>query len=139
MSFETPAAAEHAFYEAFVKRDLGAMRQVWSDDVTVACIHPGAGLLLGIDAIMQSWAEIFDGAMTPQVKVKPIQVRTDVELSWHLVEEHIRSADQARGATVFATNVYQRDNGGWLMRLHHASLPLVESEPEPMSQRPPLH
>jgi hypothetical protein len=139
MSYETPTAAERAFYDAFVKRDLDAMRQVWSDAPTVACVHPGGGLLLGPDAIMQSWAEIFEGAIAPRIQVKALHVRADVEVAWHLVEEHIRSSDQARAATVISTNVYQRDAGGWRMHLHHASLPLVETQPEPETRHRPLH
>lgn len=138
-SFDTPADAERAFYRAFVDRDLAAMRRVWRDDETVACVHPGGGLLLGLEAIMQSWAEIFHGAAEPQLKVRPIQVRIDCELALHLVEEQIRSGDQARSATVIATNVYQRTAEGWLMRLHHASLPLVEPEADRTTPRPPLH
>jgi ketosteroid isomerase-like protein len=139
MPFETPTAVERAFYEAFVNRDLEAMRRVWSDEATAACVHPGGGLLLGPKSIMQSWADIFHGATAPQLQVRPIQVRTDAELALHLVEERIRSADQSRAATVIATNVYQRTADGWLMRLHHASLPLVETESDPATAPPPLH
>jgi ketosteroid isomerase-like protein len=137
MAFETPSEAERAFYEAFANRDLSAMRSVWQDDATAACLHPGGGLLLGLEAIMQSWAEIFAGSSAPSLQVRPIHVDKDGGLALHLVEERIRSANQDRGATVIATNVYQRMSNGWLMRLHHASLPLVEPIDEP--DRPPLH
>lgn len=137
MKFPEPKQAEKAFYEAFIDRDLNAMRQVWSPDPDIACIHPGGGLLIGIEAIMASWREIFHDTSAPQLSVRPVQIRLDNDTAIHIVEEKIRSGDQGRQATVIATNVFQRDTNGWLMRLHHASLPLVEPIESP--PQVPLH
>ena len=137
MKFTSPEQAEKAFYKAFIDRDLDAMRQVWSPQPEVACIHPGGGLLIGIEAIMVSWRDIFHGASAPQLRVRPVQVHVDNGTAIHIVEENIRSAEQGRQATVIATNVFRHDSDGWLMHLHHASLPLVE--PVEASPQPPLH
>jgi ketosteroid isomerase-like protein len=139
MPYNTSTEAERAFYAAFVNRDLEAMRSVWSPRPDAACIHPGGGLLLGIEAIMASWGEILTGASAPRVRVRPIQARTDGDTAYHLVEERIDNPSQQRRATVIATNVYQRSESGWLMSLHHASLPLVEPIDKPSESRAPLH
>lgn len=138
MSFKEPTDAERAFYRAFVDRDLTAMRAVWIDGPAAACVHPGGGLLLGIDAIMASWRDIFSGTSAPRIRVTPVQTRIDSDTAFHIVEEQIESADQDRAATVIATNLYERVEQGWRMRLHHASLPLVEASGT-APQRPPLH
>jgi ketosteroid isomerase-like protein len=139
MPYDTSTEAERAFYTAFVNRDLEAMHRVWSPGADAACIHPGGGLLLGIEAIMASWAEILNGASAPRVQVRPIRARTDGDTAYHLVEERIDNPSQQRSATVIATNVYQRSEAGWLMSLHHASLPLVEQTDKPSEGRAPLH
>ena len=136
MPFRDPLSAEKAFYTAFVERDLDAMRACWSAGPEAACVHPGGGLLIGIEAIMASWADIFTGSSTPRVRVRLVQKSIDRQTALHIVEEHIESADQDRHATVVATNVYRRVGDGWLMRLHHASLPLVEPAAAPET---PLH
>lgn len=138
MAFPDPAAAEAAFYTAFRQLDLGQMRTVWLDSSTVSCIHPGAGLLQGTDAIMASWAEIFDGSKVPQVEHRLILASTDHDLAVHTVEENVSSGTGERSARILATNVYARGKDGWQMLAHHASLPLVEPRPT-SSQSSPLH
>jgi len=139
MPYNTPTEAEKAFYTAFVNRDLEAMRRVWSPQPEAACIHPGGGLLQGIEGIMSSWTEILSGASAPRVQVRPIQTHTDGDTAYHLVEERIDSPSQQHSATVIATNVYRRSDSGWLMILHHASLPLVEPAGKAAAGRTPLH
>lgn len=135
MSFDDPTTAERAFYTAFVDRDLDAMRRVWSHQPDAACLHPGGGLLVGVEAIMASWADIFRGASAPRIQVRPVQTRVDRDIAIHIVQEQIRSTDQDREATVVATNVYRRVGNGWLMWLHHASLPLIEpAQPRPKAK-----
>lgn len=138
MPFKDPTAAERAFYQAFTDRDLTAMKAVWVDAPRAACVHPGSGLLLGTDAIMSSWRDIFSGTSAPRVRVTVVQSWADTRTAVHIVEEHIESSDQDRSATVIATNLYERVQQGWLMRVHHASLPLVEPSSAP-PQRAPLH
>jgi ketosteroid isomerase-like protein len=138
MAYDTPVAAERAFYEAFVRRDVDAMRRVWRPSDDVACVHPGGGLLLGLDDVLGSWAEIFSGASAPEMQVRPLQTHVDGDTAMHLVEERIDSPAQRRTARVIATNLYRRTPDGWLLHLHHASLPLVDPT-DTAGSRPPLH
>lgn len=135
MPFNDPTTAERAFYRAFVDRDLDAMRQIWSQQPDAACLHPGGGLLVGVEAIMASWADIFRGTSAPHIEVRLVQTSVDHATAIHIVTEQIRNSDQGREATVVATNVYRRVGNGWLMWLHHASLPLVEpAKPRPKAK-----
>jgi ketosteroid isomerase-like protein len=139
MSFPDPAAAEAAFYEAFSTLDLTQMRTVWLDSERASCIHPGAGLLQGIDTIMASWAAMFDNSQIPQVEHRLIQVSRDTNLTVHTVAENVSTDSGRRSALILATNVYIRIDDRWHMLAHHASLPLINQEQDQEQQPPPLH
>ena len=130
-SYPDPTAAEAAFYHAFRTLDLGAMRAVWLDSAEASCIHPGAGLLHGTEAIIASWASIFDNSQPPSVSPRLVQASADHNLAVHTVAEHISSGSGDSAALVIATNVYTRTPDGWRMLSHHASLPLVERGRDP--------
>jgi hypothetical protein len=50
-------AANAAYYRAFTSADFAAMSRIWADD-NVSCIHPGWLVLLGRQAILESYREI---------------------------------------------------------------------------------
>lgn len=135
--FSTADAAENAFYRAFAGTDLTAMARVWHDGDEARCIHPGGGLLSGAGAVLDSWRQIFAGAAAPTVRHRLLHRAGAGGLSIHLVEEQIGPGDDPeRGLTrILATNVYRQTTDGWRMVLHHATLPLVESQEE--SPAPP--
>ena len=126
-AFDSPEAAESAFYLAFASVDPDAMGRVWSDAHPVACIHPGGGLLVGRQAVLQSWIEILSGSSPPRLEQRLIGRMDAPGLRVHLVEETIRpgSDPNASPSLVISTNVYAREAGGWRMTLHHASLPMM--------------
>jgi hypothetical protein len=126
--FADSHAVETAFYTAFRQLDLDLMRALWTDSPETACVHPGGDLLQGKAAVMDSWAEIFRGAVQPTISVRLLSVQSHDRLAVHLVREQIRSPG-GQQASVIATNVYRLEGSAWRMLLHHASLPLVESSP----------
>lgn len=125
--FDTPEAAEAAFYKAFATVDLELMGAVWADGDQALCIHPGGGLLRGKVAVMQSWLEIFSNAAKPAVEYRCIDGYVSDNLVVRLAEERIRPRDKEDTAAnrVLATNVFLRLDGSWRLGEHHASLPLV--------------
>jgi ketosteroid isomerase-like protein len=125
--FFSPDAAEDAFYRAFAALDPAAMRRVWSADDTVTCIHPGGPLLQGLQAVLQSWSEIFAGSQPPRLSWERLSAVESDDLAVHVTAEQIQSGDpeSARGARVVATNVFRRGPAGWLLVQHHASLPMI--------------
>jgi ketosteroid isomerase-like protein len=128
MKFSHPTLAERAFYDAFTKLDASAMRRVWCDSDAVYCIHPGGPALRGLDAVVRSWAEIFESADPPSIEFRPLERQTGDTLAIHLVEDSIRpgSASGEPASTVLATNTYLLQDGEWHMLSHHSSLPLVK-------------
>jgi uncharacterized protein (TIGR02246 family) len=125
------AAVERAnadFYTAFETSDLAAMRNVWMDDDSASCVHPGWRVLHGTSRIMRSWAVIF--ANTPYIQFflndVDVTVLGDVAVV-RCVESILTSVGDTSGdASVAATNVFVRHDEGWRLWLHHGS-PIVQT------------
>lgn len=130
--FATPQDAETAFYDAFVKRDLDAMMEVWSDDDDSYCVHPGAARVSGIERIRESWRQIFNSGQDLRFNLREQQLIHTMMLAVHSVYEHISIAGQPRARQpMIATNVYQRTERGWRMVVHHAATAPASVRPEP--------
>ncbi len=124
MSDEAAVETANAeFYAAFEASDLARMRNVWVDDDTASCVHPGWRVLRGTSRIMRSWAVIF--ANTPYIQFfltdSDVTVHGDVAVV-RCVENILTSVGDTSGdASVAATNVFVRRDGGWRLWLHHGS------------------
>ncbi len=124
--YSTPDKAEAAFYEAFQQGDLYAMMDVWSDDDSIVCIHPGAPRLEGEEMVREGWRQILENSIGLEFVLTDIQATEDDLLSIHMVREEINIDGEFSGV-MLVTNIYRRvDDKGWRMMLHHAS-----PEPEP--------
>ena len=120
--YETPEAAEAAFYDAFERRDLDAMTALWDHEAEVSCIHPGGPRLDDIETILDSWRAIFEGGQRLRFERVGVAPTAGTDVAVHCLYEVIRFGErfEQRG-TVVATNVYRRTEGGWRMVIHHAS------------------
>lgn len=120
INLRTPDEAEIVFYETFMHCDTETMAALWADG-DVVCIHPGSAAIVGYDAVMGSWSQIFTNARPPQITYSAIKRTVSKDLAVNLVMEEI-STDGAETALVLATNIYQKFECGWLMVEHHGSL-----------------
>ena len=140
--FATPQDAEAAFYDAFVKRDLEAMMEAWSDDDDSYCVHPGAARISGIDRIRESWRQIFASGQDLRFSLRDQLLIHTMMLAVHSVYEHVFIAGQSRARQpMIATNVYQRTEHGWRMVAHHAAAApaSLRAEPDTESATKTLH
>jgi ketosteroid isomerase-like protein len=123
----TAEAAERAFYAAMADGDLDRMMALWADDDAAVCNHPGGSRLIGREAILASFREIFAGggvrsagAGVPAGRIGDVAVHSLIE----------RIAVDGRGGTetveVVATNVFVRSGGGWRILVHHAGVSEAE-------------
>lgn len=120
--FDTPDEAEQAFYAAFETGDLEAMMQVWDEDDDVVCIHPMGRCLTGVQAVAQSWQEIFESGHSMRFQVQQRRFTRDEKLSVHTVIEHISHGRRFENrSVVIATNIYKLTPFGWRIIVHHAS------------------
>ncbi|MBX2879470.1 MAG: nuclear transport factor 2 family protein [Granulosicoccus sp.] len=118
--FKTPEEAELAFYEALERADIDAMKQVWSDDDSIVCIHPGSGRLEGRADVVESFTQLFLDSPVMDFSITDARCSTVNDMAIHLVREEIEIDGQLVSIMV-STNIYQNIEGSWRMTLHHAS------------------
>lgn len=132
--FTTAQACENAFYAAFEARDLDLMMRVWASHTPIMCVHPGAALLHGRDAVMSSWRQIFSAPDPLRFTISDQQIFEYGDLAVRVVHENIHHGPAHTLAVVLATNVFVRRNEAWTLCSHHASpTPPPASVPSPQS------
>ncbi len=115
--------ANEKFYDAFNKQDADLMEKVWLDDPSVICIHPGWMVLRGLDAIMPSWQEIFQGSDPLDIKLSNVEVTASLDMVWVSCQENLFliKSSGVQTSRVHATNIFKQVDNVWKMVLHHAS------------------
>jgi len=123
-------AANQAFYAAFERLDLEAMTNLWARDVPVSCVHPGWDLVLGHEAVMQSWRSIFEGTSELHFRSEELQVTAGAEMGWAVSREVLSTTVQGMPVenTLTAVNTFVLEQGVWRVAHHHAA-PLLGGKP----------
>ena len=119
-------AANAAFYRAFNAGDYAAMSEIWAAHSPVACLHPGAPLLIGREAVLGSWRAMLRGG-------PGFTLRCDgpkAQLFGTTAVVYCYEGSDAQPAHLVATNVFVREDRGWRMVHHHAG-PLSNPVPPP--------
>ena len=129
--------ANAAFYRAFESLSLPRMEDLWLRAAHIKCVHPGWGLLIGWGPVMESWERIFANTVAMRFTLSHVHVEVCGDLAWVSLTENIDSATREGDVTsqVQATNIFQRQDGRWLLVLHHGSPvypPYVGANPERM-------
>lgn len=117
------SAANAAFYDAFERRDLDAMSDVWEHSDRVGCVHPGWAILTGWGSVSASWFALFDGPQRLQFIVTDERVSVAGDLAWVTCNENL--IDGGSTQAVAATNVFARTGSEWLLVHHHGS-PVIQ-------------
>lgn len=112
-------SAHRRYYEAFERRDLDLMSDVWEHSDRVACTHPGWRTLRGWGAVSGSWFAIFGGPQQLQVILTNEAIEVAGDVAWATVDENLLDADGS--GTVAALNVFVRSDGRWRLVAHHGS------------------
>jgi ketosteroid isomerase-like protein len=121
-------AANTAYYEAFAFADFAAMSRVWAQD-NVSCIHPGWPALLGRQAILESYRQIFNNPNQDRIEPRNETVLIDGG------EARVLCVEFVGGAALAATNLFRRSDGAWRMS-HHQASPIATLVEEPAAQPP---
>ena len=128
-------AVNDAFYEALGSLDLAGMDAVWWHEEWVRCLHPGWDLILGWEAIQDSWKSIFRSTLQVRVAISRPLVHVMGDTAWVSCIEHLTSTVEGDFTTalVETTNIFVRRNGHWRM-VHHHTTPLPGRIPSGTSQ-----
>lgn len=108
--------ANDVFYVAFAGRDMGAMDQVWSEQTSVACIHPGWNPIAGREEVMESWIAILGNEGSPPVQCRNAHATLIGDVAVVVCHEEIDDT------FLIATNIFVKEDGRWKM-IHHQAGP----------------
>jgi ketosteroid isomerase-like protein len=116
-------AANQAFYRAFEKRDMDAMKSVWSNGTGSLCIHPGRQALKGWEDIQSSWQQIFKNTDYLEIDIELISVDVSGQLAYVVVVENLQQVVRGRRvkARSLATNIFEKMAQDWYLVHHHGS------------------
>ena len=122
--FSSSDEVESAFYSAFEMGDGQLMSTVLADK-DVSCIHPKSVVIVGREAVLNSWMYIASHYNDPEISFDVIKKVVSDDLAIHLVVEEISVEHQSDSEAQFvlSTNIYIRQKNGWRLMVHHASLP----------------
>ena len=115
--------ANARFYRAFEALDIAEMDRVWVHGEHVKCVHPGWPLLTGWEAVRESWETIFTNTEEMRFTLSNVSAVVGGEQAWVTCTENILSevAGRVTVTAILATNLFERDGGGWRLVHHHAS------------------
>lgn len=115
-------AANEAFYRAFGARDLDAMRALWSERTSVACIHPGWAPLFGRTSVLESWQAILEGAGAPEIACSGAHAFVQGESAFVVCTERLGDG------SLVATNIFVLEDSHWKL-VHHQAGPTPTVDP----------
>jgi SnoaL-like domain len=121
-------AANAAYYRAFASGDFAAMSSIWADE-HVSCIHPGWPVLIGREAILESYREIMRNPNQERIEPHNETVLAGSE------EARVVCVEFVGGAALAATNLFRRVDGAWRMT-HHQASPIAALVEDVASQPP---
>ena len=124
---EAVKAADLAFYAALSAMDAKAMAAVWADKPYVTNIGPGSkAVRVGYADAVTTWIETLVPSRYSELKVQLTSiasVQVNGNVAWTVGMEHLSGKNKTGDAVsfdLFVTDIYEKDDGKWLMVAHHA-------------------
>jgi ketosteroid isomerase-like protein len=116
-------AVNQAFYRAFEKKDIAAMSAIWSQGISIVCIHPGRSVLRGPQVIRNSWEQIFKHTSYIEIDLEVISQEVSGDLGYVVLVENLLQVSGGRRiqAQSIATNIFERMGNSWYLVSHHGS------------------
>ena len=116
-------AASKAFYAALSGTDVAAMKQVWAHTPYVVYVGPSSkSIVRGWAAVEAAWEQSF-ASRSRRVSLTESYIFPDGNIAWEVGTENgtVKAKDGSeRKSDNIVTNVYENQNGRWLMVSHHA-------------------
>jgi ketosteroid isomerase-like protein len=126
---ESVRSTNQRFYDALSSQNLLVMEAIWSHAPHVRCVHPGWNMLVGWEAIRDSWRSIFTQALCLTVEALDPQVTVLGPTAIVTCREKITSftLEGSTMASAEAANIFEKRAGRWQLIHHHAS-PILSAE-----------
>jgi ketosteroid isomerase-like protein len=117
-------AASTAFYAALSGTDVAAMKQVWAHTPYVVYVGPQSKTIVrGWAAVEAAWEQSF-ASRSRSVSLTESDIHIDGNIAWEVGTETgtvklLKDGSESKSDNI-VTNVYEKQNGRWLMVEHHA-------------------
>jgi ketosteroid isomerase-like protein len=116
-------AASTAFFAALSGTDVAAMKEVWAHTPDVVYVGPQSKTLVrGWAAVEAAWEQSF-ASRSRRVSLAESYIYTEGNIAWEVgTETGTSKAKDGSESKIdnIVTNVYEKQNGRWLMVAHHA-------------------
>jgi len=117
--------ANQAFYAALSKRDIAAIRKVWSSAPDIQNIGPRSKTAdVGWEAQKKSYEMTFDAFPELKVSMPEPRIKVNGATAWVNGIEHAerktKKGEFVKGSNI-GTSIFVKQGGRWLMVYHHAS------------------
>lgn len=115
--------ANDKFYQAVKRSDIDLLKELWINDDSIKCVHPGWPMLHGWEAVSQSWVNIFSNGSRLEIELQDVQAQVSCCSAWVICMEKIsyKIGDEIQHGFAQSTNIFKFDGTKWLLALHHAS------------------
>jgi ketosteroid isomerase-like protein len=120
-AFETPQAAEDAYYDAIEEQDLEALMEVWEQTEETLCLLPMMPPHRGREAIRHAWSRLLSLDSRFEIEVNHLSWIETPQIAIHLLEERVKVLRQAEAQSLYACNIYRRGTTGWRLLMHQNS------------------
>lgn len=118
-------AASQRFIAAISARDIHAMDEVWAHAPNVTFIGPlSTTVVAGWDGVRKAWQMRFGQFDRVTVSLAESHVRTNGDVAWAVGVEKVqllRKDGQTLNFDAFVTNVFEKQDGRWVMVSHQAT------------------
>ena len=117
-------AASTAFFAALSGTDVAAMKEVWAHTPDVVYVGPQSKTLVrGWAAVEAAWEQSF-ASRSRRVSLAESYIYTEGNIAWEVGTETgtvklLKDGSESKTDNI-VTNVYEKQNGRWLMVSHHA-------------------
>lgn len=106
--------ANDLFYQFLRAGDLAAMSDLWARNRLISCTHPGRSMLIGREAVMESWRLILTQNPPSVWPAAPRPVMTGTTA-------FVLTIERIDGSELMASNGFVVEDGHWRMINHQAS------------------
>jgi len=118
-------AAGEAFIAAIGARDINAMEKLWAHEPYAIFIGPlSTTVVVGWDGVQKAWQMRFGQFDRVTISLAQSHIRTNGNAAWVVGIEKVELLRKDGGMLsfdAFVTNVFEKQNGRWLVVSHHAT------------------
>ncbi len=118
-------AASEALIKAISGRDIRAMEKLWAHESYVTFMGPlSTTVVVGWDGVRKAWEMRFGQFANVTISLAESHVHTNWDVAWVIGIEKVqllRKNGDTLSFDAFVTNVFEKQDGRWLMVSHHST------------------